>query len=214
MKRLIPALTALLLPVAALGQTAEAPPVLSALEEIALARSAAPANVTSEATILVLRNDRYETAYEGSSGVTCMVSRSLPLSIEPICYDPEASRTILQMEIRRVEMRLEGVADEEIERRIAEAIGNGELALPTRAALAYMMSAGQILYSDAETKVGAFRPHLHMYMPYATAQQFGIQGEPSTEAALVFDEGKPTANLVVFLGEFVQPAALTESVSN
>lgn len=77
-----------------------------------------------------------------------------------------------------------------------------------------MMSAGQILYSDAETRVGAFRPHLHVYVPYATSQQFGIQGEPSTEAALVFDEGKPTANLVVFLNEFVQPAGMTDSASN
>jgi hypothetical protein len=178
MRRFIPGITALLLPAAAAGQTADGPPVLSEVEEIALARSAAPANVTSEATILVLRNDRYETAHEGSSGVTCMVSRSLPLAIEPICYDPEASRTILQMEIRRVEMRLAGVPADEIERRLAESIGSGELGLPSRPALAYMMSAGQILYADPETSVGSFRPHLHIYMPYATAEQFGILGEP------------------------------------
>jgi hypothetical protein len=195
----------LLLPVTALAQTAATPPVLSETEEVALARSAAPAQVTDEATILVLREGRYHTAAEGSNGVTCMVSRSLPLSIEPICYDPEASRTILPMEIRRIEMRLGGVSPEEVDQRIAEAIGEGELLLPQRPAMAYMLSAGQILYSDAETRVGAFVPHIHLYMPYATAEQFGgLGGGPPAAPAVMFDEGKPTANLVVFVREFVE----------
>jgi len=197
---------ALLLPAAATAQTADTPPVLSEAEEIALARSAAPPSVSSDATVLVLRNDKYEKVYRGSSGVTCMVSRSFPLSIEPICYDPEASRTILQMEIRRVEMRLAGVTTDDIDQRIAEWIGSGEFAIPQRPAMAYMMSAGQVLYSDAETKVGSFYPHLHVYIPYATAEQFGgLQGEPGATGAFVFDEGKPTANLVVVVREFVEP---------
>ena len=211
MRRFILATATLLLPAAATGQTAESPPVLSETEEVELARSAAPSDVSSEATILVLRNGRYEAAYEGSNGVTCMVSRSLPLSIEPICYDPEASRTILHMEIQRVQLRLAGVAAEEIERRVAESIGNGELALPKRPALAYMMSAGQILYADAETKVGSFRPHLHLYIPYATAEQFGLYGEASAEAARVFDGGKPTANLIVFVRDFAEPKGASGS---
>jgi hypothetical protein len=205
MKGLIPAITAALLPVAALAQPAATPPVLSEGEEIALARSAAPTEVSGEATILVLRDQHYRTAAEGSNGVTCMVSRSLPLSIEPICYDPEASRTILPLEIRRVEMRLAGFSSEEIDQRIAEAIGNGDLTLPQRPAMAYMLSAGQVLYSDAETRVGAFVPHIHVYMPYATAEQFGgLGGDFPAAPAAISDEGKPTANLIVFVREFVE----------
>lgn len=206
MRRCIPVAAALLLPLAATAQTADTPPVLTESEEIALARSAAPASVTTDAAILVLRDNKYKTVHAGTNGVTCMVSRSQPLALEPICYDPEASRTILQMELRLVEMRLAGVAAEEIERRIDEAIGSGDLALPQRPALAYMLSAGQILYADAGTKVGSFRPHLHMYMPYATAEQFGgLSGEVSTAHALMFDEGKPTANLIVFARDFIEP---------
>lgn len=207
MRGFIPAAAALLLPVAALAQTAATPPILLEAEEIALARSAAPAEVTDGATILVLLEGRYRTAAEGSNGVTCMVSRSLPLSLEPICYDPEASRTILALEIRRVEMRLSGLSPEEVDQRIAEAIGNGELLLPQRPAMAYMLSAGQILYSDAETRVGAFVPHIHLYMPYATAEQFGGLGAgPPAAPAVMSDEGKPTANLIVFVREFVEVA--------
>lgn len=205
MRGFIPAAAALLLPVAALAQTAATPPILLEAEEIALARSAAPAEVTDGATILVLLEGRYRTAAEGSNGVTCMVSRSLPLSLEPICYDPEASRTILALEIRRVEMRLSGLSPEEVDQRIAEAIGSGELLLPQRPAMAYMLSAGQILYSDAETSVGAFVPHIHLYMPYATAAQFGGLGAgPPVAPAVMSDEGKPTANLIVFVREFVE----------
>jgi hypothetical protein len=214
MKRFMQTAAALLLPAAAAAQTADAPPVLTEAQEIALARSAAPANVSSDATILILRDDKYVTAHEGSNGVTCMVSRSLPLAIEPICYDPEASRTILQMEKQIVELRLVGVPAEEVERRIAESIGRGTLTVPQRPAMAYMLSAGQILYADAETKVGSFYPHLHIYMPYVTAAQLGgLGGGPTTAPGVVFDEGKPTANLVVFAREFVEPEGVHGSVS-
>jgi hypothetical protein len=72
--------------------------------------------------------------------------------------------------------------------------------------MAYMMSAGQVLYSDAETKVGAFLPHIHLYMPYATAEQFGGLGaNPTGAPATMSDAGKPTANLIVFVREFVEP---------
>lgn len=209
MRGFLPLAAAMMLPAAVAAQTADTPPVLSEAEEIALARSAAPPSVSTEATVLVLRHGKYQEVRRGSNGVTCIVSRSLPLAIEPICYDPEASRTILPMEILRVEKRLAGVAADDIERLIAEGIGSGELVLPRRPAMAYMMSAGQILYSDAETRVGAFYPHLHLFMPYATAEQFGgPQGDPATTGAFMFDAGKPTANLVVVVREFVEPEAV------
>ena len=72
--------------------------------------------------------------------------------------------------------------------------------------MAYMMSAGQVLYSDAATKVGAFLPHIHLYMPYATAEQFGGLGGSLPDAPVsIFDAGKPTANLIILVREFVEP---------
>ena len=193
----------------ALGQTAAAaqastPPVLTHAEEIALARSAAPAAVTEGATVLVLRDGSYEVGYDGTSGVTWLVSRAQPLSLEPICYDPEASRSAMQIDMRRVEMRIAGVDGDEIDRQIEAAIGRGEIPLPRRPAIAYMMSPHQVLYADAETRVGAWQPHMHVFIPYATAAQFGgLSGDAGGAAGTVFDEGKPTANLVIPLREFV-----------
>src|SRR5689334_14553156 len=44
--------------------------------EIALARSAAPASVSHDATILVLTRHGYETAVEGRNGFVCVVERA------------------------------------------------------------------------------------------------------------------------------------------
>ena len=90
-------------------------------------------------------------------------------------------------------------------REIAEAIGRGEFRIPTRPAMAYMMSSGQILVSDEGQNVGAWRPHLMLYVPYITAEQLGLYGEISLEAAAVFNEGEPTAHIVVVVKEFVDP---------
>ncbi len=175
---------------------------LSETQEIALAVSAAPSNLSDDATVLVLDGNRYRVAREGSNGVTCMVSRSRPLSMEPICYDPEASRTILEIEKRRVELRLDGLSPEEIESRERAAIDSGEITLPEGPAMAYMMSANQVLYADDTTLVGSWNPHMHVYSPYATPIKHGISGSPSLEATMVADEGEPNASLIIILREF------------
>ncbi len=133
-----------------------------------------------------------------------MVSRSRPLSLEPICYDPEASRTIMPMERRRVELRLQGVGVEEISRRLAASIASGEFSVPEKTAMAYMMSADQVLYADDTTRIGAWNPHLHVFTPYATSEQHGISGEPSTEAVLLADEGEAHASLIVVVRSFTE----------
>ncbi len=44
--------------------------------EIALAKSAAPPALSSDANVLVLEKDGYHTAIEGKNGFTCLVERS------------------------------------------------------------------------------------------------------------------------------------------
>ena len=52
-------------------------------EEIALARSAAPASVSDSASVWVFTDTGYVLAERGSNGNACYVSRSWPTSIEP-----------------------------------------------------------------------------------------------------------------------------------
>ena len=50
--------------------------IASRSEEIALARSAAPASISSDAEVLVLGARGYETAVKGKNGFVCLVERS------------------------------------------------------------------------------------------------------------------------------------------
>src|SRR5450755_221562 len=51
-------------------------------DEIALARSAAPPSISSDATVLVLNRQGYETAVEGTNGFVCFIQRSWAASFD------------------------------------------------------------------------------------------------------------------------------------
>jgi hypothetical protein len=174
-------------------------------EEIVLAKSAAPADVSGAATVLVLEANGYVVAEKGSNGVTCYVSRSQPESLEPHCFDEEGSQTILAMELRRAELRQKNVPAEDIDREIAKGISDGTFRLPRRPAMSYMLSSAQVLYSAEGRRVGNWKPHLMIYFPYLSSSQLGLGPEPATTAAFVAGAGSATSSIVVVVNAFVDP---------
>ena len=199
------ALVAAALPGVAAAQAKALPPLLPRDREIALAKSAAPPDISGAARVLVLERGGYVEAEPGTNGVTCLVNRSHPESLEPHCYDPEGSRTVLPYHLKEAELREQGIAREEIQRRLAEELGAGRLRLPTRPAMTYMMSAHQILY-DGERRVGQWRPHLMIYVPFLTGRDLGLGQTPSLAAAYVNEEGTPWANVMIVLPAFAESA--------
>ena len=174
-------------------------------KEIALARSAAPAEVSARATVLVLRDGKYVEGVKGTNGVTCYVSRSQPEAVEPECFDAEASATILPIDILQTELRLAGKSSAEVDRVVAEKIHSGEFKLPRRPAMVYMMSAAQILYAPDGRRVGAWKPHLMLYYPYVRAQDLGLE-KPGPLISFQ-NEGGAMSSIVIPVAEFVQPAS-------
>ena len=173
--------------------------------EVALARSAAPSAVSRDATVMVLTDRGFEVGAQGTNGVTCVVNRSHPRSLEPHCFDAEASATILPIELRRTKLLREGKSAEEIDREIAAGLLSGEYRLPRRPAMSYMMSREQVLYSDDGRNVGRWHPHLMIYYPHLTSADLGLGGEPSTEAATVVDEGQAVSNIMIVVKDFTSP---------
>jgi hypothetical protein len=195
-------LAAVLMPAGAGAQSAGAgEPGLRTLlpraEEVALARSAATPDVSDSAAVWVLTATGYELAIPGTGGVSCLVSRDWLQSLEPICYDAEGAETIMKIGMRRIEMLHQGV--------LAAAIATGELRLPTRPALAYMLSSAQRLISDDGRPVGAWAPHLMLYYPYMSAAALGIGPAGVGGTTFVSDGGTPLAVLIVKLQDFVDP---------
>src|SRR5262245_61226104 len=79
--------------------------------EIALAKCAAPANISDHATVKVLTASCYEVVHQGNNGFVCIVMRGwaaptyTPAQLRnlvydatvraPICFDPAASGTVM-----------------------------------------------------------------------------------------------------------------------
>ncbi len=175
--------------------------------EIKLARSAAPDAVSKDATVMVFTGRGFEVAAKGTNGVTCVVNRSYPRSLEPHCFDAEGSATVLPMELRRTELLREGKSAESIDREIAAGLMSGKYRLPRRPAMSYMMSAEQVLYDDSGKNVGNWKPHLMIYYPHLASADFGIGAGASLETPVVVDPGTPVANIMIVVPEFTGAVA-------
>jgi hypothetical protein len=180
-------------------------PLLDRSEEVALARSAAPRHVSRDASVWVLTDSGYTVAERGASGVACYVSRSWIESVEPHCFDEEGARSIMPIEMRRVELRHRGIEREAEDREIAAGLASGRFRLPRRPVLSWMLSGAQRLISDEGKPVGKWRPHLMIYYPYLTAAELGLGPVPDLKHAVLVDGGTVTSNLMIVTSEFVQP---------
>src|SRR5271165_6751122 len=105
----------------------------SPADEIALARTAAPASIAAGADVLTLSSHGYETAVKGKNGFTCLVQRGWAASFEnpvfwnprnrsPICLNPAAVRSILPAYVERTQWVLAGVAKSAMEERVKAAL--------------------------------------------------------------------------------------------
>jgi hypothetical protein len=140
--------------------------------EVALARSAAPTAISGDATILVLTRRGYETAVNGKNGFVCLVDRKWqspfaeldfwnPKVRAPVCFNPQAARTVVPINLKRTQLALAGLSKLEIMNRVKDAFEKRELGAPEPGAMAYMMSKDQYL----DDKDPRFQPHLMFYAP-------------------------------------------------
>jgi hypothetical protein len=179
--------------------------------EIALARSAAPKEVSAGAEIYVLTERGYDVAVRGTNGNACLVSRSWPESLEPQCFDPEAVQTVLQTELRRGAMLQSGASMETINREIEDGLRKGAFRVPSRPAMTYMMSSAQLLYNDEGKRVGAWQPHLMIFYPNLTSEQLGLGRTPNPAAAIVVDAGQPLANIMIIVKKAIDPVGIPDA---
>lgn len=162
--------------------------LLPRAEEIALARSGAPASVADSASIFVFTDSGFVLAERGTNGAACYVSRSWPSSIEPHCFDAEGAASIMRIHMREVELLHRGLTPKDAEREIAPDIMSGKLRLPARPAISWMFSAEQKLISDSGQPAGRWRPHIMIYYPYLAAMPGG-DGAPDFHAGMVSGAG-------------------------
>jgi len=147
-------------------------------KQIALAESAAPAEVSSKATIYVLGPKGYEKAREGTNGFSCFVGRhfvkAAETTIEPQCFDAEGSRTLLPVYLQGEELRTNGKSEAEIKADVASGYKEGRYQYPSKPGFLYMMSSQNRLSAIPENGTGIFPPHLMFYAPNMTTKDIGF----------------------------------------
>lgn len=148
--------------------------------EIALARSAAPEDISRDATTMVLGRHGYETAVAGKNGFVCAVERSWMTGFDApefwnpkiraaICYNPPAARSVLPITEIRARMALDGRSKTEMIAGIKAAYDRKELPPLEPGSMAYMMSKQSYLGGEAPHNVA----HLMFYIPLMDGANWG-----------------------------------------
>jgi hypothetical protein len=182
--------------------------------EIQLARSAAPASISRDATILVLGRQGYETAVQGSNGFVCMVGRAWtgmfdwpefwsPKVQAADCLNPQAARSILPIIDLRARMVLAGHSKTEMVSALQTAFEKKQLPSLEPGAMDYMMSKSSYL-TDAG---GHNLPHVMFYTSVENPSDWGsgAAGSPVMAAPYWFfspaepSQGKGLPPILVFL---------------
>ena len=124
--------------------------------EIALARSAAPASISGDAEVMVLRRTGYAVVVKGKNGFVCIVERAWGKPTDdsefwnqkmraPHCFNAQAARTFLPIYLMKTRLVLAGKSKTEILKATASALDRKELPPLGPGAMAYMMSKQQYL---------------------------------------------------------------------
>ena len=182
-------------------------------DEIALAKSAAPKEISDQATIEVLTSAGYRVVHTGSNGFVCIVMRGFtgaptlsPLQLRglvydaktraPICFNPQAAKTVLPYYDLRTRLGIAGKTPDEIADAIQAAYSNGEIPKRDAVSFAYMWSADQILGPAAH-----WHPHMMVFVPNYDNMMLG-NNPPGGHLPFVGDDaGTPFAVLVIPVDE-------------
>ena len=161
--------------------------IASAADEVALARSAAPASIADNAEVLTLGDRGYETAAKGKNGFVCLVLRSWAAGFDdaefwnpklrgPICLNPAAAHSVLPNYVDRTQWVLAGVTRSQMMDRTRAAVAANTFIRPQAGAMGFMMSKQGYLGDAA----GHWHPHLMFYLDHTEGAAWGanLEGSP------------------------------------
>jgi hypothetical protein len=170
--------------------------------QISLAMSAAPAPISTRATIYILGPHGFEIARHGTNGFSCLVDRNflgkVEMSIEPKCFDAEGSRVFLPVSLRMEVLRAHGRSEAQVSADIAAGYKDGRFQAPRKPGLIYMMSSENFLPGGPNnTTFGPVAGHLMFYAPYMTVKDLGYPASADKTLPYLSDPGTPYTMMIV-----------------
>lgn len=178
--------------------------------EVALAKSAAPADISDHATIKVFTSSGYRVVHQGDNGFVCIVMRGFtgaptftPLPVRaaitydsktraPICFDPQAARIVLPYYEFRNRLGLEGKTPEQIAEAVQAAYISGKIPQRHEVSFAYMWSADQVL-----GPFGHWHPHMMVFAPNYVNTMIGGNQDAHHLPAVGDDSGTALAVITI-----------------
>lgn len=154
--------------------------------EITLARSAVPASIARDASVMVLGPRGFETAVKGSNGFVCMVARSWTSAPDadfwnpkvriPMCFNAAAVRSYLPNYIEKTNLILAGRTKAQMRKATVAAIDKGQLPAMESGAMCYMLSKD----GYGGDSIPHWPPHLMFYFPQIGDAAWGanLPGSP------------------------------------
>ena len=177
------------------GMAATSEYLMDAGAEVQLARSAAPDSISRDATILVLGQQGYEIAVEGTNGFACMVARSWMAAFDwpefwnpkvraAECMNRQAAGALVPLALLRSRMVMAGRSKAEILSAIKASFANGQLPALEHGAMDYMMSRGAYLTDEGDHNL----PHLMFFTAGLEPADWGsgVAGSPVMAAPYWF----------------------------
>jgi hypothetical protein len=189
--------------------------------EVALALSAAPPYLRSEASVYVLDPaSGYVLERQGTNGFTCYVQRTDYTRedfnngyIVPECQGPEGSKAVVPVEFDIERLRAEGkLSPTELKAEIERRFKTGIYHAPEHPGVAYMLSPVLGLYNGrSKTTQTMNMPHFMFFAPYLTNHDIG--GGPIMGSYPYLISPGPMAYIIVHAGATERTAINAESGS-
>jgi hypothetical protein len=146
-------------------------------ERIKLAESAAPPEISGQATVDLLERTGSVKVREGTNGFSCFVDRQTPLNLEPTCFDAEGTTTTLPKRLYAEEQRVKGKSEELIQAEIEQGYKTGKFKVPRKPGIVHRMSERIYLLDPEANPFVHLLPHLMFYAPCATQKR--IESPPA-----------------------------------
>ena len=177
--------------------------------EIALAKTAAPENIASHASIAILTSAGFTRVHDGDNGFVCVVMRGwsaptfTPVPFRnfvydatiraPICFDPIAAKSVLPYYELRTTLGMAGKGPDQITEGVQAAYKTGKLPKRDAVSFDYMFSPHQMLGQG----IGTWHPHMMVFVPNYVNATLGNNplGGPTPE--VTDDGGTPFAVVVI-----------------
>jgi hypothetical protein len=161
--------------------------------ETQFALSALPPSLREQASVYLLDPSKgYQLSREGTSGVTCIVQRTVWEMADfrndiyiPLCYDAVGTQTYLKVIMDAASLRAQGMEATALKAEIDNRWKNKTYKVPAKAGMSYMIAPLQRTIGPPDLTVRTLSlPHLMPWAPGITNEDIGATPNLSDRASL------------------------------